>query len=112
MIKPMIDEPQREEVVRRFRFLGRLMGQALREGFIAPLPLAEEVFSLVLGEKLSAANLPRPGSGFTGELVGAFADFAAELRTGEAMLAATAEAENRVLSEEELRAWRQEQAER
>jgi E3 ubiquitin-protein ligase TRIP12 len=56
LVKPLVDGPQKEEVVRRFRFLGRLMGQALREGFIVPLPLAEDFFSLVLGEPLGEAE--------------------------------------------------------
>jgi len=113
LVKPLVDGPQRDEAVRRFRFLGRLMGQALREGFIAPLPLAEEVFALVLGERLGVLNLPRPGSGSTGELVGALADFAAELTAGEVALNATAKAEGRRLpTPEELNDWRQEQAQR
>jgi hypothetical protein len=49
VIRPLVDGPQRLAAVRRFRFLGRLMGQALREGFIVPLPLAEEFFGLMLG---------------------------------------------------------------
>jgi len=66
LIKPLVEGPQREEAVRRFRFLGRLFGQALREGFIVPLPLAEDVFSLVLGDSLGSSHLPRPGFGVTG----------------------------------------------
>jgi hypothetical protein len=102
LVKPLVDGPQKEEVVRRFRFLGRLMGQALREGFIVPLPLAEDFFSLVLGEPLGEASLPRPGSGCAGELVGALADFAAELAAGEAERS----------TPEEQAVWRKEQAER
>jgi len=105
MFRAQVDGPQREEAVRRFRFLGRLMGQALREGFIVPLPLAEEAFALVLGEPLGAASFPRPGSGSSGELCGVLADFAAELTTGEAALDPGS-------SPEELRAWRKQQAER
>jgi len=113
LIKPLVEGPQREEAVRRFRFLGRLFGQALREGFIVPLPLAEDVFSLVLGDSLGSSHLPRPGFGVTGELVGAFADFAAELVAGEAERVATARAEERPEPTlEEQRAWRKEQAER
>jgi len=104
LIRPLVDGPQKDEAVRRFRFLGRLMGQALREGFIVPLPLAEESFSLLLGEKLGPSSLPRPGSGCAGELTGVLADFAAEQATGEAALAGS--------TPSELRAWRQEQAER
>jgi hypothetical protein len=102
LLKPLVDGPQKDEVVRRFRFLGRLMGQALREGFIVPLPLAEEFFALVLGEPLGQASLPRPGSGCAGELVGALTEFARELAAGEAELS----------TPEERAAWRKEQAER
>lgn len=104
MIRPLVEGPQRDEAVRRFRFLGRLMGQALREGFIAPLPLAEEFFALVLGEQLTPSSLPRPGGGSAGELVGVLADFAAELTAGEANMPGA--------SQEQLRAWRAEQAAR
>lgn len=101
MMQPLAEGQQRDEAVRRFRFLGRLMGQALREGFICPLPLAEEFFALVLGEPLGPANFPRPGNGSAGELCGVFADFAAELVAGEAQLS----------SSEEFGAWRKQQAE-
>jgi len=106
LVRPLVEGPQRDEAVRRFRFLGRLMGQGLREGFIVPLPLAEEFFALVLGEPLNASSLPRAGAGCAGELAGALADFAAELETGEAEAIAAGR------SPEELKAWRQEQAER
>eukprot|EP00931_Biecheleriopsis_adriatica_P016462 TRINITY_DN12116_c0_g1_i1.p1 TRINITY_DN12116_c0_g1~~TRINITY_DN12116_c0_g1_i1.p1 ORF type:complete len:2177 (+),score=496.16 TRINITY_DN12116_c0_g1_i1:94-6624(+) len=83
LIRPLPEGPQRDAACQRFRFLGRLMGHALREGFIVPLPLAEEFFSLVLGEALGAASLPRPGAGLAGELLGALADFFEELSRGE-----------------------------
>jgi hypothetical protein len=86
VIRALPEGQQRAQAVRRFRFLGRLMGQALREGFICPLPLAEEFFALMLGEQLGPANFPHPGSGSAGELVGALADFAAELAAAEAAL--------------------------
>mmetsp|Transcript_72963 Transcript_72963/g.134785 ORF Transcript_72963/g.134785 Transcript_72963/m.134785 type:complete len:355 (+) Transcript_72963:1-1065(+) len=105
VIRPLEAGPQRDKAVRRFRFLGRLMGQALREGFIVPLPLAEEFFALVLGEKLTPANFPHPGSGSAGELCGALADFAAELATGQTVLGPGS-------SPEALAAWRHEQGER
>lgn len=84
LVRPLPDGPLREAACQRFRFLGRLMGYALREGFIVPLPLGEEFFSLLLGEPLGPAQLPRPGAGTTGELLGALADFVAEQATGEA----------------------------
>jgi len=106
VIRPLVDGPQRQASVRRFRFLGRLMGQALREGFIAPLPLAEDFFGLMLGEQLGPANFPHPGSGSAGELCGVLADFAAELTTS----AATQTEAGR--TPEEVRAWRKTQGER
>jgi len=54
----------------RFKFLGRLVGKALREGFIVPVPLSEEFFALVKGQRVYSSSLPRPGSGYTGEFVG------------------------------------------
>jgi hypothetical protein len=83
------------------------MGKALREGFIVPLPLSEEFFGLVLGESIGSTSLPRPGNGSTGELVGAFAEFSAELNTGEQALADACQG-----SLEEMRSWRKQQAER
>merc|ERR1719215_631060 len=85
------------------------MGQALREGFIVPLPLAEEFFALVLGESLGPANLPRPGGGTAGELVGALADFASELKQGEANLNASQET---AMPPDAIQNWRKEQIER
>jgi len=79
LIRPLPEGPQRDAAAQRFRFLGRLMGHALREGFIAPLPLTEEFFALVLGQSLGAEHLPRPGAGLSGELLGALADYSAEL---------------------------------
>ena len=38
--------------------IGRIMGSALRDGFIFPLPLSTEIFSLLKGEDLQ--NSPRP----------------------------------------------------
>lgn len=102
--RPLADGLQKDEAVRRFRFLGRLMGQALREGFIVPLPLAEDFFAAVIGEHVGAASFPRPGSGSTGELCGALADFAAELTAGEAACVGW--------SVEDLQAWRKEQGDR
>lgn len=111
MMRPLVEGPERDKVARRFQFLGRCMGQALREGFIVPLPLSEEVFSLVLGEPLGCGNLPRPGSGCTGELVGALADFSNELVEGETARVAAAVAEGRAPpTPEEQLAWRREQA--
>jgi len=107
LIRPLAEGHKLQEAVRRFRFLGRLMGQALREGFIVPLPLAEDFFALVLGEPLGATSLPQPGSGSAGELLGALGGFAAELCAGEAALAAGGRS-----SPSELQALRHEQAAR
>jgi len=84
LVRPLTEGPMREEAVRRFRFLGRLLGQALREGFIVPLPLAEEFFALVLGQPVGPSSFPRPGSGLAGELCGLLADYAAQLAVEEA----------------------------
>jgi len=72
--------PESESVCQRFRFLGRLMAKALRDGFVVPLPLCDYFFAAVLGEDLSLGALPGPGDGLSGEFVGAAALFAAELR--------------------------------
>ena len=79
LLKPLTSGPQRAAAVGRIRFLGRLRGQALREG-AWPLPLADEFFAMVLGEKLEPDSLPRLGNGVAGELRGALADFAGRAR--------------------------------
>ncbi|CAK0885886.1 unnamed protein product, partial [Prorocentrum cordatum] len=65
LIQPLPEGPRRDEAARRFRFVGRLLGQALREdlreGFIVPLPVGEEVFALLRGDAPGAESLPRPG---------------------------------------------------
>jgi E3 ubiquitin-protein ligase HECTD1 len=106
MARALPEGTQRAAAVKRFRFLGRLMGQALREGFIVPIPLAEDFFSLMLGEQLGPANFPHPGSGSAGELCGVLADFAAEL----ASFATLQQDAGR--TPEECAAWRKEQGER
>ncbi|CAJ1358780.1 unnamed protein product [Effrenium voratum] len=82
LIRPVAEGPLREAACQRFRFLGRLMGHALRDGFIAPLPLTEDFFALVLGQRLGVKNLPEPGAGLAGELLGALAKFAEHLAVG------------------------------
>ena len=47
-------------VCARFRFLGRLMAAACRDGFIVPLPLSMHFLHLVRGGSLSYAALPPP----------------------------------------------------
>ena len=44
----------------RFRFLGRLMAAACRDGFIVPLPLSTHFLHLVRGGTLTYAALPPP----------------------------------------------------
>jgi len=83
LIRPLPEGALRDAACQRFRFLGRLMGHALRDGFIAPLPLTEEFFSLVLGHSLGRKHLPRPGAGVAGELLGALAKFAEHLSLGQ-----------------------------
>ena len=63
-----------------------------------PLPLSEDVFALLLGEPLERQNLPKPGHGVAGELLGALSDFLDDLKAAE--------------SQEDPVAWRQAQAER
>jgi len=64
MIRPITKEhPGFNNVIRRFRFLGRCMGLALREGYLMPLPLTVEFFGLFRGERPTAQWLPRPGNG-------------------------------------------------
>lgn len=83
LIRPLPEGALREAACQRFRFVGRLMGHALRDGFIAPLPLTEEFFSLVLGHSLGRKHLPRPGAGVAGELLGALAKFAEHISHGQ-----------------------------
>ena len=47
-------------VCARFRFLGRLMAAACRDGFIVPLPLSMHFLHLARGGSLSYAALPPP----------------------------------------------------
>ena len=47
----------RSQVLERFKFLGRLMGKAHLDGYIVPLPLTTEFFSLVKGEVLPASSI-------------------------------------------------------
>jgi len=100
LLKPLPPGPQRDQVVHRFRFLGRLMGQALREGFIVPLPLADEFFALLLDEPLGPSNLPKPGHGVAGELLGALNEFLEDLALNEPQ------------GPEERQAWRRAQADK
>ena len=86
-------------VLQRFKFLGRIFGKSLREGFICPVPLSEEFFALVQGHghstnghgngngvlqsmsgtrrgiRVGSSSLPRPGQGYTGEFVGLMAEY-------------------------------------
>lgn len=76
MIRPLPEKtPDLNRVLDRFRFLGRVMGMALREGYFVPLPLTEDFFKLLKGERMTYDSLPRPGSGMTGEFLGFCADF-------------------------------------
>lgn len=126
-VRPLQPGPIREAVQRRFRFLGRLVGRAMKDGFIVPLPLSEAFFArAVLGTNpapgkspldddgpCGAVALPRPGAGCVGELCGALADFARELRLGEAHLRRQRDEAGRCpLSAKELQEWRQEQGNR
>ncbi|CAE7439850.1 UPL4 [Symbiodinium sp. CCMP2456] len=111
---------------RRFRFLGRLVGRALKDGFIVPLPLGEVFFArTLLGQKPAKlhesskreplAALPRtvigvPGAGCAGELCGTLADFVAALKSGEEVFRRKREEAGLGRpSAEELRSWRRSQ---
>mmetsp|Transcript_89616 Transcript_89616/g.159100 ORF Transcript_89616/g.159100 Transcript_89616/m.159100 type:complete len:2405 (-) Transcript_89616:69-7283(-) len=123
LVRPLLPGPskEREAAERRFRFLGRLVGRALKDDFIVPLPLSEAFFEQAIHRKAAPApfaapggtGLPRPGAGCVGELCGALADFARELRSGEAELhAIAAEAGRRQPLPEELACWRRAQGDR
>lgn len=61
--------PQLGEVLRTFRFMGRLFAAAMRDGFMFPLPLSTAFLKLVQNgtdaiawkEALISSDLPRPG---------------------------------------------------
>lgn len=111
----------REAAERRFRFLGRLVGRALKDGFIVPLPLGEVFFArTLLGQKPAKlhesskreplAALPRPGAGCAGELCGTLADFVAALKSGEEVFRRKREEAGLGRPPaEELRSWRRSQ---
>jgi len=61
---------QEEAVCERYRFMGRLLAKACRDGFIVPLPLSDSLFSLLRGESPTPDMLPLPGS--TGGVVRAY----------------------------------------
>mmetsp|Transcript_23080 Transcript_23080/g.58286 ORF Transcript_23080/g.58286 Transcript_23080/m.58286 type:complete len:698 (-) Transcript_23080:580-2673(-) len=73
LLRPLEDVGK--EVLKQFEFFGRLVGKALREGFIVPVPLSEEFFALVQDMSVSSHSLPRPGTGYTGEFVGLMAEY-------------------------------------
>ena len=61
------EQAARRKILGRFRFLGRLLGAALCDGFVAPIPIATEFFELLLGEKpdfVTAASLIEGEAGF------------------------------------------------
>jgi len=68
---PGTDPAKKAEVCERYRFVGRLLAKACRDGFIVPLPLSNSLFSLLRGEPPGAMMLPLPGS--TGGVVRAYA---------------------------------------
>jgi hypothetical protein len=82
-IQPLAaSDPRLAAVCQRFRFLGRLMAKALREGFLVPLALSRDVFQVLQGECLSRRSLPKPGDQWNGEVVGALAQFAEDVAAG------------------------------
>ena len=69
-----------------FRFLGRLMATACRDGFIVPLPLSPDFLHLARGGSLSWAALPRAGA--TGDVASEYAAVAGRLMALDTALAA------------------------
>mmetsp|Transcript_17719 Transcript_17719/g.35731 ORF Transcript_17719/g.35731 Transcript_17719/m.35731 type:complete len:776 (-) Transcript_17719:348-2675(-) len=57
-LPPGMPAEQIAAVCSRFRFLGRLMASACRDGFIVPLPLSRNFLHLVRGGQLTTAALP------------------------------------------------------
>ena len=76
--------PKSLAACKRFRFLGRLMAKALRDGFIVPVTLCPHFFEAVLGADLPLEALPSPGDGWAGEFLGAAARFARDRRSNTA----------------------------
>ena len=62
-----------ESVVEECRLFGRLVGRALAEGYIVPLPVALETWAMIRdpSEERPESILPRPGDATDGEFVGA-----------------------------------------
>eukprot|EP00658_Telonema_sp_P-2_P030719 TRINITY_DN2314_c0_g1_i3.p1 TRINITY_DN2314_c0_g1~~TRINITY_DN2314_c0_g1_i3.p1 ORF type:complete len:884 (+),score=215.88 TRINITY_DN2314_c0_g1_i3:115-2652(+) len=60
-----------DRVCDRFKFLGRLMAKALRDGFIVPVPVTKWFISMMKGETPSADWLPNVDA--TGGVVAAYA---------------------------------------
>eukprot|EP00931_Biecheleriopsis_adriatica_P059454 TRINITY_DN35572_c0_g1_i2.p1 TRINITY_DN35572_c0_g1~~TRINITY_DN35572_c0_g1_i2.p1 ORF type:complete len:2564 (+),score=512.69 TRINITY_DN35572_c0_g1_i2:166-7857(+) len=121
VVRPLPPGSDREAAACRFRFLGRLVGRALKDGFIVPLPLGEAFFArALLGQpppqplaSKDGAGLPRPGAGCVGELCGALADFAFDLqREKEEFCRQRHKAGLDPPSEAELRGWCELQGER
>lgn len=83
LIRPLPEGALRDAACQQFKFLGQMMGHAFMDGFTIPLPLAEEVFKLLVGQTLGANSLPHPGAGLVGEMLGALADFAHHLAKGQ-----------------------------
>jgi len=55
------------------------MTKALRDGFTVPLPLCKHFLAAVLNEDLPLIALPQPEDGWDGGIIGALANFAAEI---------------------------------
>jgi E3 ubiquitin-protein ligase TRIP12 len=91
-------------VCARFRFLGRLMAAACRDGFCVPLPLSRHFLHLARGGSLSHAALPPPSA--VGGVVYAYAAVAANLAAADCACASgeTSDAERRLRYEAEAEA--------
>lgn len=89
-------------VCARFRFLGRLMAAACRDGFIVPLPLSMHFLHLARGGSLSYAALPPPTE--AGGRLSAYAAVVSRLAQYDAACAAGQISEMERLSRYELEA--------
>ena len=63
------------QVVENCVLLGRLIGRAIAEGYIMPLPISEETWAMIRdpSEDRPLSALPMPGDGCDGEFIGACA---------------------------------------
>ena len=73
-LRPRMDAVN-ESIIDKCRTLGRLIGRAIAEGYIIPLPISVELWSMIRdpSDPRPNAALPLPGDGTDGEFIGACA---------------------------------------